>query len=140
MKLLVHIAFIGAFALPTWSFAASELPNAGLVVAAAPDNASASHDTVVGAAEADSAVSDLQAAARRGDAKAQVALGVKYAFAEGVPKDQQKSNQLFCQAAKYGHADGLYNFGWAFANATTAWLQRCSAWLRIAATNTRPSC
>jgi TPR repeat protein len=65
-------------------------------------------------------LSMLEAAAQSGDAQAQVELGEKYAFAEGVPKDYKKANQLFCRAAKYGHAEALYNLGWAYANSRGA--------------------
>jgi TPR repeat protein len=58
----------------------------------------------------------LEMAANSGDLKALVELGVKYAHAEGVPRDQQKANQLFCRAAKYGQVDGLFNLGWVYAN------------------------
>ena len=56
------------------------------------------------------------AASLGGDPKALVELGVKYAHAEGVPKDQNKANQLFCRAAKYGSGDGMFNLGWVYAN------------------------
>jgi soluble lytic murein transglycosylase-like protein len=61
-------------------------------------------------------IADLERTAAQGDAKAQVELAVKYAFAEGVPKDQLRANNLFCRAAKYGYAEGLYNLGWVYAN------------------------
>ncbi|MBM3341001.1 MAG: lytic transglycosylase [Betaproteobacteria bacterium] len=59
---------------------------------------------------------DLRAVLAAADLKAAVQLGVKYAHAEGVPRDQQKAHQLFCHAARYGDADGLYNLGWMYAN------------------------
>ncbi|HTE15123.1 MAG TPA: transglycosylase SLT domain-containing protein [Burkholderiales bacterium] len=61
-------------------------------------------------------VADLEMAAMLGDPKAQIQLAVKYAHAEGVPRDQHKANQLFCRAAKYGHGEGLFNLGWVYAN------------------------
>lgn len=63
-----------------------------------------------------SALDALETAARLGNANAMIELAVKYAHAEGVPKDQQKANNLFCRAAKYGSAEGLFNLGWAYAN------------------------
>jgi Transglycosylase SLT domain/Sel1 repeat len=62
------------------------------------------------------AVAALELAAQQGDAKAQIELALKYAFAEGVPKDPQKSHQLLCNAAKYGNAEGYFNLGWVYAN------------------------
>lgn len=62
------------------------------------------------------ALAELEAAARRGELKALVDLGTKYAHAEGVARDQKKAHQLFCLAARYGDADGLFNLGWAYAN------------------------
>lgn len=116
-----HLGFIVALAMPNLGFAAGEPQDAGLVVAAAVGTLagadSASGGAVAGAGATVSGVMpELHAAAQRGDARAQVELGVKYAHAEGVPKDSNKANQLFCQAAKYGYANGLYNLGWSYAN------------------------
>lgn len=56
------------------------------------------------------------AAIAAGDLKAMVELGVRFAHAEGVPKDNTQANLLFCHAARFGSADGLFNLGWAYAN------------------------
>ena len=61
-------------------------------------------------------VAALEAAAERGDAKALTELAVKYEHAEGVPKDFQKANKLYCQAARQGYAEGQFKLGWVYAN------------------------
>ena len=40
----------------------------------------------------------------------------QYEHAEGVEKDFTKANQLYCQAAKAGHADAQFRLGWIYAN------------------------
>jgi len=35
---------------------------------------------------------------------------------EGVPRDAKKAAELYCQAAKLGDAEALYNLGWMYAN------------------------
>jgi TPR repeat protein len=35
---------------------------------------------------------------------------------EGVPRDPLKAAELYCEAAKLGHADAQYNLGWMYAN------------------------
>jgi soluble lytic murein transglycosylase-like protein len=61
-------------------------------------------------------LSALEAAAGRGDPKAQTELGVKYENAEGVSKDFRRSNRLYCQAAKQGYAEAQFKLGWVYAN------------------------
>ena len=70
----------------------------------------------VSAAEWDAQLAVLEAAAGQGDPKAQTELAVKYEHAEGVPRDFQKANGLFCQAAKQGYAEGQFKLGWVYAN------------------------
>ncbi len=60
--------------------------------------------------------SDLEISAKQGDPKAQVELAVKYAHAEGVPRDLGKANSLYCLAAKQGYAEGQFKLGWVYAN------------------------
>ncbi len=67
-------------------------------------------------AAADVQPSDLEISASRGDPKAQVELAVKYAHAEGVPRDLGKANSLYCRAAKQGYAEGQFKLGWIYAN------------------------
>jgi TPR repeat protein len=61
-------------------------------------------------------IADLEKSALQGDFNAQVALGVKYEHAEGVPKDLSRAHKLYCQAAKYGHTQAQFNLGWIYAN------------------------
>jgi TPR repeat protein len=120
MKLLIHIAFSAAVAMPTLGIAATGLQLAPSVGGDTPalfaDTASVPVVSGARPLPAVSVLTDLEDIAQRGGAQAQVELGMKYAFAEGVPKDHQKANELFCRAAKYGHAEALYNLGWAYAN------------------------
>ncbi len=60
--------------------------------------------------------SDLEISANQGDPKAQVELAVKYAHAEGVPRDLGKAHSLYCSAAKRGYAEGQFKLGWVYAN------------------------
>ena len=58
----------------------------------------------------------LESAAEEGDAGAMIELGVKYEHAEGVPKDLQKANGLYCKAARAGYAEAQFKLGWLYAN------------------------
>ncbi len=69
-----------------------------------------------GAAEWDAQLAVLEAVAGQGDPKAQTELAVRYEHAEGVPRDFQKANGLFCRAAKQGYAEGQFKLGWVYAN------------------------
>ena len=69
-----------------------------------------------GAALPDTQIAVLEAAAGNGDAKAQTELAVKYEHAEGVPKDFQRANRLYCQAAKQGYSEAQFKLGWVYAN------------------------
>ena len=68
------------------------------------------------AAGGDADLAALEVAAERGDPKAQTELAVKYEHAEGVPKDFQKANRLYCQAARQGYAEAQFKLGWVYAN------------------------
>lgn len=121
MRVLVKISLIAAISLPVAGFAADEPQPLPLKAEASDQLAPAaaapvSYAAQSGAAAIPGAIANLMADAQAGNTSAQVELGVKYAYAEGVPKDQQKANQLFCGAAKYGSVEGLYNLGWAYAN------------------------
>jgi TPR repeat protein len=70
-----------------------------------------------GAAEWEAQLAALEATAAFGDPKAQTELAVRYEHAEGVPKDFQKANNLYCQAAKQGYAEAQFKLGWVYANA-----------------------
>ena len=71
---------------------------------------------VAGAAEPDTRLAALELAAAGGDPKSQTELAVKYEHAEGVPKDFQQANRLYCRAAKQGYADAQFKLGWVYAN------------------------
>jgi soluble lytic murein transglycosylase-like protein len=43
-------------------------------------------------------------------------LAQRYEHAEGVPKDFQKANELYCRAAKAGHPEAQFRMGWIYAN------------------------
>ena len=43
-------------------------------------------------------------------------LAQRYEHGEGVPKDFQKANELYCRAAKSGHAEAQFRLGWIYAN------------------------
>ncbi len=45
-----------------------------------------------------------------------VAEAISYEHGEGVPKDQRKAALLYCEAARAGDAEALYNLGWMYAN------------------------
>ena len=70
----------------------------------------------LGATEWQAQLAALEAIAGFGDPKAQTELAVKYEHAEGVPKDFQKANKLYCQAAKKGYAEAQFKLGWVYAN------------------------
>ena len=70
----------------------------------------------VDAAEWQAGLVALETAAAAGDPKAQTELAVKYEHAEGVPKDFDKANALYCKAAKQGYAEAQFKLGWVYAN------------------------
>jgi soluble lytic murein transglycosylase-like protein len=43
-------------------------------------------------------------------------LAQRYEHAEGVSRDFFKANELYCRAAKAGHADAQFRLGWIYAN------------------------
>jgi soluble lytic murein transglycosylase-like protein len=45
-----------------------------------------------------------------------VKLAIRYEHAEGVPRDYSKAHELYCAAAKMGHANAQYALGWMYAN------------------------
>lgn len=71
----------------------------------------------VPAFEGDDRLASLEATAEQGDPKAQTELAVRYEHAEGVLKDFQKANQLYCRAARSGYAEAQFKLGWVYANA-----------------------
>jgi soluble lytic murein transglycosylase-like protein len=53
---------------------------------------------------------------RASDSAEMTQLAQRYEHAEGVEKDFAKANQLYCQAAKAGHAEAQFRLGWIYAN------------------------
>jgi len=45
-----------------------------------------------------------------------VAEAVAYEHGEGVPKDPRKAAALYCEAARAGDTDAMFNLGWMYAN------------------------
>lgn len=74
--------------------------------------------TLIGSAGADDKplVGLPQGADHVDDPAEMVALAVKYEHAEGVPRDFTKAGDLYCRAARMGHADAQYALGWMYAN------------------------
>jgi soluble lytic murein transglycosylase-like protein len=58
----------------------------------------------------------LESAAAQGDAQAMTQLAQKYEHAEGVPRDFEKANRLYCKAAKAGYIEAQFKLGWVYAN------------------------
>lgn len=61
-------------------------------------------------------IAALETAAAGGDPAAMTRLAEKYEHAEGVAKDFQRANQLYCKAARAGYADAQFKLGWVYAN------------------------
>src|SRR5215470_14717611 len=68
------------------------------------------------AAEWDDQLVALETAAAQGDAQAQTQLAQKYEHAEGVPRDYEKANRLYCKAARAGYIEAQFKLGWVYAN------------------------
>ena len=45
-----------------------------------------------------------------------VAQGLAYEHGEGVPKDLRRASLLYCEAARGGDAEAMFNLGWMYAN------------------------
>ena len=54
--------------------------------------------------------------ARASDTRDMVLLAARYEHGEGVPKDLPLAIAMYCEAARTGDADALYNLGWMYAN------------------------
>lgn len=61
-------------------------------------------------------LAEVQAAAARGDPRAQTDLASRYENAEGVPKNLDKARALYCRAARRGDAEAQFRLGWIYAN------------------------
>jgi hypothetical protein len=77
---------------------------------------SAAAVAAVATVELDGRLAALEAVAEQGDPRAQTELAVKYEHAEGVSKDFQKANRLYCRAAREGYAEAQFKLGWVYAN------------------------
>jgi soluble lytic murein transglycosylase-like protein len=77
----------------------------------------------------------LPAQAAATDPAAQFALALRYENAEGVPRDYHHALELYCEAARQGHADAAFNIGWIFLNGRGVPHDDAvgAAWLRLAA-------
>jgi Sel1 repeat len=62
------------------------------------------------------ALKSFSAEAKRGNATAQVFLGIMYEKGSGVPRDEQQAVAWFRKAADQGDAVGQYNIGTMFAS------------------------
>ncbi|HZM44267.1 MAG TPA: transglycosylase SLT domain-containing protein [Burkholderiales bacterium] len=58
----------------------------------------------------------LETAATQGDAQAMTQLAQRYEHAEGVPRDYEKANRLYCKAARAGYIEAQFKLGWVYAN------------------------
>jgi hypothetical protein len=69
------------------------------------------------------------------DPAVQFALALRYENAEGVPRDYHHALELYCEAARQGHADAAFNIGWIFLNGRGVPHDDVigAAWLRLAA-------
>ncbi len=69
------------------------------------------------------------------DPAVQFALALRYENAEGVPRDYHHALELYCEAARQGHADAAFNIGWIFLNGRGVAHDDVigAAWLRLAA-------
>jgi Transglycosylase SLT domain/Sel1 repeat len=123
MKAWFNEVTLAACLMPITGFAAVDapsvaaepfvgLPAAGVLIA----DAKPSESVLKAGSGRRYGIYDLEAVAKQGDLQAQVELADKYAHAEGVPKDLQKANGLYCRAARYGHAEGQFKLGWVYAN------------------------
>lgn len=45
-----------------------------------------------------------------------VALGTQYEHGEGMPQDHLRAAELYCDAARYGDAEGLFALAWMYGN------------------------
>lgn len=61
-------------------------------------------------------ISALQILAERGDAKAQILLGIAYSDGKGVAKDEREAVEWYRKAAEQGHANGQLLLGTAYSD------------------------
>ncbi len=70
-----------------------------------------------------------------GDPALQVKWALRFAHAEGVPRDYDRAIQLLCAAALRGSAEAQYELGWMYANGRGRARDdvQAAAWFRLAA-------
>lgn len=72
---------------------------------------------VVALALSGGAVAKDPAAASTPDGKSDLfAKALAYEHGEGVPKDQKRAAELYCEAARAGDAEAMFSLGWMYAN------------------------
>jgi len=87
-------------------------------------------DTVLPLAQsqqaADNGLARLRSRGEKGEAAAQLSLGLMYAKGEGVPKDAAEAVNWYRKAADQGNADGQFGLGWMYAQGegATSWSER----------------
>ncbi len=88
-----------------------------------------------GAAAAEPDLAKLVAAAQRGEAAAQFDLARRYDRAGGARQDQARALDLYCKAARQGHAPAALGIGMIFFNGrgVVADSAIAAAWFRFAA-------
>ena len=71
----------------------------------------------------------------RFDAVTQTAWGERYEHGEGVTRDYDRAVQLYCAAARRGHATAQYKLGWMYANGRGVRRDDnlAAAWFKLAA-------
>lgn len=71
----------------------------------------------------------------KGAPLAQTEWAARYEHGEGVAQDYGRAMQLYCAAARRGHAPAQYQLGWMFANGrgVTRDDAQAAAWFRLAA-------
>ena len=93
----------------TWSLTLAR----GAVVAALSTALLAS--SPAGAQTSDEKLDDFRARAEQGDADAQAALGLMYAYGAGVPEDHSEAVHWFRLAAEQGVATAQFNLGVSYS-------------------------
>ncbi|HWT31886.1 MAG TPA: tetratricopeptide repeat protein, partial [Propylenella sp.] len=110
----------------------------GAAVAAEPGNARLRYQlgrALRKAGDYEAAAKELEAAAMRGYASAQAALGELYEQGQGVPQDQASALAWFRLAAQQGHVDGEWKLGIAYGSGLGVEqdFAQSAEWLRRAA-------
>ena len=85
-------------------------------------------------------IADIRARAERGDADAQLLLGVLYAEGRGVPQDETAAVYWYRLAADQGLAEAQFNLGGMYAQGRGVSQDEAEAarWYRLAAAQEYP--